>query len=508
MSAKDGARTFSALVALLALWLLFVGWSVYSCGDGFLHPETYGFIPHYLSPRPVLELIYDHDRTNWGTYQARELSHLFDWLDVQFIAKCVDAGRPHFFSLTHYAFLLAAGIATWRVANRYFGLGHVVSIGLALLLWTAPTAVLYSSYYRTAKVGLCLAALLFVWAWNYSQGFARTWGKPGIWPATALWLAGVAMPMFDKQGLLFLIAGAAFLAARSFATKERSDRVLFGVGGAALCFAILYNHALDPWITERLLGYRPSFDYQSFPAAEFFSSPQHVATVGVGAPLFALDSLRFLAGDLPLGVVLLGIAGMHWLFLRSGSEQSIRASKWFTPAAVHVATWICVMGVFALLLIWLPGLFSNEHRRFFYGLPVTSIWLVVLMSAASATLRIWPACGKWLVVVIGTLVLSNVTAMPEHRFVLRHGKYRPFVENATKVRHALQPSEIAAQGIPPKAAEDLLKSAHYFRDAVPPSLREDRIFLLFLARTAAIAHQRAAIVGSDAAFAGLQMSAR
>src|SRR5687768_1313733 len=83
-SATSGGLMWS--MALLGLWLCFVGLSVVFSGTGFIHPESHTFLPHYLSGRPMIELIYDNNATEWGHYQARELAFVFDWLDCQFIA--------------------------------------------------------------------------------------------------------------------------------------------------------------------------------------------------------------------------------------------------------------------------------------------------------------------------------------------------------------------------------------------------------------------------------------
>ena len=58
---------------------------------------------------------------------------------------------------------------------------------------------------------------------------------------------------------------------------------------------------------------------------------------------------------------------------------------------------------------------------------------------------------------------------------MRHGKYQPYCENAVRVRAALKNGDA---GISREEAATLLPNAPYIRDAVPPSLREDRIFLL------------------------------
>ena len=56
------------------------------------------------------------------------------------------------------------------------------------------------------------------------------------------------------------------------------------------------------------------------------------------------------------------------------------------------------------------------------------------------------------------------------------------MQNAARVREALRPAALSATTITSAEAAALLDQAPYFRDAVPPSLREDRIYLSLLAR--------------------------
>src|SRR5436305_1941335 len=81
-------------------------------------------------------------------YKARELAFVVDWVDAQFIGWCTRKGHPHFFSLSHYVLLLASGIVLWRISRAHLDLPPVVAAGLVLLLWSSPTAQLYSSFYR------------------------------------------------------------------------------------------------------------------------------------------------------------------------------------------------------------------------------------------------------------------------------------------------------------------------------------------------------------------------
>jgi hypothetical protein len=470
---------FVCLAALVAAWIAFVAGSVALCGPGFLHPESYSFLPHYLSGRPLLELIYDNRITDWGNYQAREFGFVFDWLDCRFIAWCAASGHPHFFSATHYVFLLMAGVAVWRMATRHFGLGRVAAFGLVLLLWTGPSAVLYTSFYRAAKVGLLTVSLFTAWAWLNARACAN--GAKAVWSAALFGFLAALLPMFDKQGLLFLGALVLFLAWNAAAARDRSSKSLLMAGVAALLAAWCYQRFLGPAITRSLLGYDVNRGYATVPFGELASDVRLVAKVVIGAPLLAFDSFRYPLGNLSAGIALILAIWMGWQFV---PKQSAHAPRWQSRAWVFVGLWAFVAAVFAAMLMLFPLILSSEHRRFFYGLPALALWLVAAMAALAEFIR--PALERRRIVEIAVfaLVLGNIFALQEHRFVLRHGKYAPFVENAARVRDALRPAALAASGIKPADAAAFLKDAPYFRDAVPPSLDADRIYLVLLGRAA------------------------
>jgi hypothetical protein len=427
------------------------------CGAGFLHPESYSFLPHYLSGRPFLELIFDNRVTDWGNYQARELAFVFDWLDAHFIEWCVRRGWVHFFSATHYVFLGLGGAVLWRICTRYLQLDRVVAFLLVLLLWSSPSAMLYTSFYRAAKVGSLLSVLVVIWAW------LRARERPGWSSALVLLVAAALLPMFDKQGFIFLVWLVLLLTQQAFARRGRAEYVCLGAAVVALGLAGLYQRALGPWLAWKFVGIPLNLEYASVPWRALVSDSKLVLTVAAGGPLMALDSFRIPLGHLSLGLALLGV----WWVWRQAPTASERR------LFLVLCAFVC--GLFAVMLMIFPEMLSSEHRRFFYVLPVLGIWLPVAAAALAAFARRRPEQAHWLSIVALALVAGNLFALQEDRFILRHGKYQPYCENAERVRAALRGD---GAGISREDAAALLPKAEYYRDAVPPSLREDRIFLL------------------------------
>src|SRR5713101_6840438 len=57
---------------------------------GIIDSEAMEFILNYLQKRPFLSTIFDPQINDWGAYQARELSYVFDWIDARVFAALLD----------------------------------------------------------------------------------------------------------------------------------------------------------------------------------------------------------------------------------------------------------------------------------------------------------------------------------------------------------------------------------------------------------------------------------
>jgi hypothetical protein len=470
------------MLAFLALWAGFVGVSVKLCGNGFIHPETHTFLPHYLSGRPMLELIYDNQATEWGHYQARELAFVFDYMDSQFIAWSAEHGHPHLFSACHYLMLLLAGFALWRICAKYLGLDRFVALGFVALLWFAPTAMLYTSFYRGAKVAVLTASLCTMWTWfsivNDRRGGLACYAKYVLFA-----LCAFAMPMVDKIGLAFLCILCGFLACRWWRSRARVDASLVMTGGAALGMAFLYGWWIGPALTIALNHYPAETGYSSLPIGEIVREPKRLAFVVIGGFLFTLDSFRIVLGNLPAGLAL-GVGWAVWYFLpREGAGLSLR--RFMSPAWLFAIGALAIYGLFVVMLLRFEEMFSNEHRRVFYSYPVAGFWLVVVAAGASFAIRRFGISGIRVArVAVVLAIVGSLYAIQEHRFVMKHGKYEPFFANAESCFAALRPEALAEAKITREEAAALLAKTPRPDDGVIADVRQNRVYLVLAARMA------------------------
>jgi hypothetical protein len=476
-------------LGIFILWAGFVALSTLACGAGFLRPEAYATLPHFLQHRPWHELIYDPAGTDSATYQARELGHALTWVDSQFIRWCVLAGYPHFFSLTHYLLLLPCGLLLWQIGARSLQLSAPVTLGLVLLLWTSPSAFLYTSYYRAGKIGLCFGTLLLAAVWFSFQRTPTIATRRERQLLAWLGVAALLLPMFDKQGLAFLFVAAAFCGQRALVTQRWKDRAALLPIGAALTAALIYNWLIGPFLTRQLGHAEPDLTFQSLPILALLHAPRHLAVAVFGAPLMAVNSLQFVAGNLSMGAFLAALVAVFWILAQVPAQGLDPWHRIFRPAHLYAALLLLVVALFAVLLIRHPVMFTDEHRRFFYGAPLTAVWLVALAVLAAFCQQLWPARQDALVAAVAILVIGNVFALPDHRFVLRQGHYAAYRQNARRLDYALAPERIFRQGVVPSDVPALLASAPVFFDPSPPSLPKDRIFLVLFSEYAAQARR-------------------
>src|SRR6266852_324152 len=86
-----GHRARPVLIA--AAFLLPIGLIVHAVtfwGHGIIDVEATEFVLNYLLKRPFFAQIFDPQINDWGAYQARELSYVFDWMDARVFASLMD----------------------------------------------------------------------------------------------------------------------------------------------------------------------------------------------------------------------------------------------------------------------------------------------------------------------------------------------------------------------------------------------------------------------------------
>lgn len=186
------------VIVLLALLPLF--WSLLSGERGFAHPESSLFLVHYNSDASFLKLIFDPLRTDWGLYQARELSYLTDMLDAKFIAWSIACQNAHFLSLSSIIFYVLTIFTQVFFTVKCFPKLKWFTVLLPSLVFSCAYASSNHTFYRSSKpaVTFLLTLLLFaVVDLVHNHQIFKEKRRFSLLPAA---LALILMPLFDRQG--------------------------------------------------------------------------------------------------------------------------------------------------------------------------------------------------------------------------------------------------------------------------------------------------------------------
>src|SRR5437016_14150030 len=93
------------------------------------------FVLNYLQNRPFFAQIFDPQINDWGAYQARELSYIFDLIDARVFAALLDRHVLVFVPLSGVLGLIALGAIYFWGARKVFALnGAMTSMLVSLFL--------------------------------------------------------------------------------------------------------------------------------------------------------------------------------------------------------------------------------------------------------------------------------------------------------------------------------------------------------------------------------------
>ncbi|MFP4477113.1 MAG: tetratricopeptide repeat protein [Desulfatibacillaceae bacterium] len=251
------------LAALAAVLIFMDGW--------ILGPEAQQFVLNHLEDRPVAEIVLDPATNDHGLYQGRELSYLFDHLDVRAIEAAAAANHAHFYSLVHLACLV---LIAW--ANRFFLLRYVPGLPgranlLFMLLFVSSVPVAFNAtFYRSSKILVALSVMLVLCL------AARAMAREDVRQRTNFLVflaATLPLPLLDRQGVFLLLLFLALLAGRRI-LGGRYRPWHFGflaASSASLALGALYNHVAGPWLIHAVHGYWPDFTFQALPWHVWFA---------------------------------------------------------------------------------------------------------------------------------------------------------------------------------------------------------------------------------------------
>jgi len=239
------------------------------------HPEANCFLMHYNSDAPLVNLIFDPLRTDWASFQARELSYLLDYLDAKFIFHSIHFHHAHFYSLSALILLMLSSVLIHKKLKKLYPEADARIIFLIPLMYVTAFAE-QTGFFRSAKPAV---ALLLLWVFFTVAEMIKMPEKFKSFKAyIPMMIPLLLLPFFDRIGFFITAACAAgsavmmlfFACNYTFGLKETSDSfkkpfLIFSLAAlVSVIISLIYNFMLAPWIVQKLNHYTISYEYQTF----------------------------------------------------------------------------------------------------------------------------------------------------------------------------------------------------------------------------------------------------
>ncbi len=400
------AVELAILSATIAVSLIFM---YYSLDGGLLHPETNTRLPHYLSKsKSILEKIFDIRMTDYGLFQARELSYLFDIFDCSFISFSFNNGFPHFMSVTYMLALIAAGIIHYLFCRKVLKNGFLTTLLTLLLLYTACCVFMSGNFYRTAKIGCAVSfytLIVMIYANYIKDGRHAKWYMPAV-----IAILSLISCLFDKQGY-FLCIGLVLLIVL-FSLNDKNSNIFKACGLpviSALFIYLAWNYIISPAVTFRLFGYHANFSYQDVSIISAFEPVTVIKSIGL-----YLDTFRLFFGNIP---AVLSIAAS--IFVMIIFYLVMKPGKITVLIIITAAALIVFMN--SIMLARHSPLLWPDVRREFYWLPATFILLFLLTVLIEKIKEKYPAYKPFIQILLALLIIGNISMLKDNRSIIEEG---------------------------------------------------------------------------------------
>jgi hypothetical protein len=384
---------------IIGIWLIFSASSWIILRGGHPIPEVYLYIPFYLGPGTLIEKLFDPHHTQIldvyqskmvHTYQSRELSYFFDWIDCQFIGWCVRHGIAHLMSLSFFGLTLAITLGIAKLASD-LGFNRNFTLAAAAIPLTSPNFLLDGSYIRSAHFG---ATACLVWM------SVLIVADRSLWRLFGIALLSLCASWFDHQARLLcaLIGVLLFL---TNGNKWKAILILI----PAIFITVPYNYWISPAITYSLHGYKPSFEFQQIPWETISANPAKF--VADGLDLFESSICQMLGGIDRQDVAMLFIGAVGLTLLKTYGKKAFGI---FLLGIIGTTATLCGMAV------WHPPILSmNSRIAGYYGIPSAVLFLMSAFFAA----RKWRQ-QQYVGLLPAAIILLNLLTLPPRIDYVRH----------------------------------------------------------------------------------------
>ena len=362
---------------------------------GFPSNESSLFLMHYNSDASMLNLIFDPARTDWGLYQARELSYLIDCLDARFIAWCIGHHAAHFLSLSSMIFFALTIFVQQYFAAKCFPKADWPTALLPSLVFSCACVSSDHCFFRSSKPAVTFLVTLLLFTVVDLVKNHRTFKKEKMVSLILAAAALLLMPMFDRQGFFFVGAFTVITALTIAASGwKKCEKLLdlpetltdllqcLGVCGiAALMLSTCWNIFIAPEIIMALNNYYPSFEYQQLPFGSCFNFsggvrfffrnigflffpffPKWSGILGVAAVILSAGDIFFMEYRFRKPVLTVIFLLLVFFGICLGNLMTARHEMILNDSVLFGAYFLPLLGIFTGFIAVLLGEFAERRR--------------------------------------------------------------------------------------------------------------------------------------------------
>jgi len=351
-----------AATCLIAIFSIYFMWCF-----PILNKESFSFIRNYNSSDSIIRQIFNVQLNDWGMYQARELSYLFDLIDARIIAYSNLIKKPIFFSSVHLISLFIISIFC-TVSFGFKAKNKTAHFFLTIIFLLNVNILLYY-YFRTAKIltGV-MAVMLVAQSCSYFSKFKLKNGNM-LWPKISIFVAAIVASVLDRQGffICFSMGLVVFFyeitAISKYSFKNKISVLFFG----AATVNCSYNFLIGPYLIKSILGYSVDFEFQKLPLRSLSLNNLLLAIESV------FEQISHFFGGYHLGylVFLFVYLELFFSWQKNGFKLRLVESQRFI---VLNLSFLLAVVMYWLMLLKLPS--SGGYEIFYCGIPLACLVFV------------------------------------------------------------------------------------------------------------------------------------
>jgi len=359
-------------------------------GRGVIDEEAMFFVLNYLADRSLIATIFDPLLNDWGAYQARELSYVFDLIDARAFASLLDRGVLLFVPLTGVVGVIAVGAVHFWGSRTVLRLdGVTASLLLSLFLSCIVTQASTAIFYRSSKIVLGVALLAFLFHLTALVRSILETRQASVGRLAALFLLGLVMSVTDRQGFFYLACATSIVTALWLATHLRGAAVrtnhvrIIVTSVGALAASTLYNRVMAPAVIRWANGYSPGFEYQQLDLAGLLDW----TLVNQAWLMFQAQASLFF-GNVPFALVgvvaVMGWVGSLWRSRTNGRDGGTTVTTLLTDGRVLVTlgSASALVVLLGLMILRHPPVYTiPDHAFWYYTLTLHVVFLFGLSLA-------------------------------------------------------------------------------------------------------------------------------